>query len=506
MFFKKNLRYFLFITIASLFIGVCFTSTDFIKSPFHEFKDFIQLFLQWFILLIAVWSVIFIISLNKIIFSLLYPLICFISSILAYFRFVSGTTLTTMILDAALDNDSQTTAELITSGLILFVIFSTIISIAIVAYRSKKIKVYKSPILLAISLLFFLLMFNIQRIKNPISERIPFNLYFITSRYLSEKKEISKERKSLSENVVCNENKDLMVLLVIGESLRSDHLEINGYKRKTNPYLSKEDIISFPNIYSDYTYTNASLPHILTRADSIYSERAYTERSFIDLFKYCGFYTIWLANQEPAKTYVYFMHECDTLIHCNSNKSVYVFDKWLDEDLLPHLKNITKKKSDNKLIVLHTIGSHWYYNSHFSDNFQIYNPVTKSRQISSCSHEEMLNSYDNTVLYTDYFIYSLIDQMRDKNTILFYLSDHGESLGENGFWLHATDSPPIHYPACFIWMSSTYKENNIEKYKILQANKNLRYKTDFLFHTITEAAGMKGGVIDHNFSLFKENN
>ena len=504
MFLKKNLKYFGFVLIATLFIGICFTLADFIKLPFREFKDFIEIFLHWVILLIAVGAVVYLISINKYVFSVAYPVICILSSVLAYFRYTAGTTLTTMILDAALNNDMQTTMDMITPGLILFVFFSLMASILLVVYRIKKVSVYKSGIHWIISILFFLVVFNIQRIKNPISERIPLNVYFITTRYFSEKQEIQKERASLSENIICGEEDELIVVFVIGESLRADHLGFDGYHRNTTPRLSNENIISFPNIYSEHAYTNVSLPHILTRADSISPERAYSERSFIDLFNYCGFYTAWLANQEPAKTYAYFMHEADTLIFANIDRSSYVFDyKWVDMDLFPYFEQIIRREEERKLIILHTIGSHWYYNAHFTDEFQQFNPITKSRIISSCTPEELINSYDNTILCTDYFLYNIIDQLRDKNAILFYLSDHGESLGENGVWLHAADSPPIHNPAGFIWMSPVYKESNMEKYTALRNNRLKRFRTDFLFHTITEAAGMRGGVIDHNFSLFK---
>jgi glucan phosphoethanolaminetransferase (alkaline phosphatase superfamily) len=345
-------------------------------------------------------------------------------------------------------------------------------------------------------------MFNVPRIKRPVSERIPFNLYYITARYISEKNEILTERNILSKDVVCGEEENLLLVLVIGESLRSDHLGFNGYKRNTTPYLSQEDIISFPYIYSEHTHTNASLPHILTRADSLHPDWANEERSFIDLFKQCNYYTVWLANQEPAKTYVYFMKECDTLIYANANKSPYVFDKWTDGDLLPFFNSFIEKEEKRLFILMHTIGSHWYYNSHFPDEFQKYNPVAKSRIVNANTPEEMINSYDNTVLYTDYFVYEIINRLRNKNAILFYLSDHGEVLGENGAWLHAVDAVPTHYPACWIWMSLQYKEKNPSKYNVLQMNRKKRYRTDFLFHTILEAAEIQSNIIDEKFSLF----
>jgi glucan phosphoethanolaminetransferase (alkaline phosphatase superfamily) len=502
MLIKENLKYYLFVTVATLFIGIAFTSADFFTSPVRQLKDALLLFAQWGILVLALWSFICLISFKKYLFALLYPLICLLSSILMYFRYATGTIFTTMILDAALDNDMRINLELISPGLLLIIFLNLGIACLFAVYRFRKIqKIRRIYIHCPLVIILFLFMFNISRIRAPLSERIPFNFYYITTRYLSEKKEILTERKVLSGNIICNENP--FVVLILGESLRPDHLGFNGYERNTTPCLSQEDIISFPHIYSEYTYTNPSVAHILTRADSIHPDRAGKERSFIDLFKQCGYHTAWLANQESAKSYVYFMRECDTLIYANVNKSSYVFDKWTDGDLLPFFDLLVARRREKQFILMHTIGSHWYYNSHFPDEFQQYNPVTRSRIVNANSREEMINSYDNTVLYTDYFIYEIINRLRNKNAILFYLSDHGETLGENGAWLHASDTPPTHHPACWIWMSPQYKDENPEKYDILQHNKAKRYRTDFLFHTILEAAGIQSDVVDEKFSLFR---
>ncbi|MDR0427975.1 MAG: phosphoethanolamine transferase [Dysgonamonadaceae bacterium] len=503
MFRQENLNYYLFITLATLFIGIGFTSADFFTSPANDVKDFFILFSQWGTLMLALWSVIYLLSINKYLFGLFYPVICFLSGILMFFRYTTGTTLTTMIMDAALDNDNQLTYELISLSLIVILVVSVAIALLFVFYRFRYIKVNYIWLNLLSASVIFLILFNIPRINRPLSERIPFNLYFISSRYITEKKEVLKEREKLNSSIVCGENSDLLVLFVLGESLRPDHLGFNGYHRNTTPHLSKEDIISFQNIYSEYTYTNVAVPHIMTRADSIHPERAYSERSFIDIFKQCGFYTTWLANQESSKSYVYFMNESDTLIYANINKSPYVFDKWLDEALLPSLNYFIEKKEQKKMIILHTIGSHWYYNSHFPDEFQKFNPTTKSRIVKSNTPEEMTNSYDNTVLYTDFFIFQVINSIRNKNAVLIYLSDHGEALGENGIWLHANDALYTHRPACFIWMSEIYKQNYPEKYRNLHQNKDKYYRTDFLFPSILEAAGIESDIIDPDLSIFR---
>ncbi|MDR0833976.1 MAG: phosphoethanolamine transferase [Candidatus Symbiothrix sp.] len=495
---KEHFKFYLFITLATLLVGIGFTSADFFTSPVHNFKDSFILFLQWGILVMALWSVIYLISLNKYVFALLYPLICLFSSILAYFRYTMGTTLTTVILEVFFDNHSQTT--LISPILILVVVLSLLCAVLVVIYRFRNITIHHILLNSIIAFLLFVLLFNIPRIKHPLSERIPFNLYFITVQYFSQKKEALTERSVLSKDVTsCGE--DQIVVLILGESLRADHLAFNGYERNTTPYLSQEDIISFPTIFSEYTHTNASVPHILTRADSLNPDLAYQERSFVDLLKQCGFYTVWLANQQPNKSYIYFMNECDTLIYANANKSAYVFDKWVDGDLLPAFDSFIQN-DDRQFILMHTIGSHWYYNSHFPDAFQKYTPITNSRIVKSNTREEMINSYDNTILYTDYFWHEIINRLRDKKAVLIYLSDHGEALGENGVWLHATDADPIHYPACWIWMSPQYKADNPEKYQALQENKANHYRTDFLFHTILQAVDIQSDVIDATFSLF----
>jgi glucan phosphoethanolaminetransferase (alkaline phosphatase superfamily) len=501
--YKENLNFFCFITVVSLFIGGFFTAADFVTVPYAGFKDGLELFKQWLVLYLVLWLLVYLSAINKYVFGILCLVVIPLASLLAYFRYTAHTTFTPMILDAALDNDFRITAELISPGLVWFVCFCLLVAVGFTVYRTKKITVPHGFIHLIVSILFLATTVNIPRVRRPLSERIPFNIYFVTARYFSEKNEIQKERPPFPGNITHEDrNSDLTVVFVIGESLRSDHLGLNGYDRNTTPCLNEEDIISFPHIYSEQTHTSASLPYLLTRADSIFPERAYNERSFIDLFKSGGFYTAWLANQEAAKAYVYFMHECDTLIHANIDKSSYVFDKWIDGDLLPLLDTCLKQENPWKLIILHTIGSHWYYNSHFLDEFQQYNPITKSRIVSANTQEEMINSYDNTVLYTDYFNYEIINRLRNKNAILFYLSDHGEALGEDGVWLHASNSPSTHYPACWIWMSSQYKEANPGKYDVLQSNKEKRYRTDFLFHTILEAAGIEGDVVNRQFSLF----
>jgi glucan phosphoethanolaminetransferase (alkaline phosphatase superfamily) len=498
---KSVLKYYLFITAATLFIGCGFTSADFVTAPVAGAKDGLILLAQWTVLVVALWPVVYLLSINRWVFALVYPLLCVLSGVLAYFRYTTGTMLTTMILDVFFDNHSQGT--LIHLALVAVFGLTLILSCVIVRYRWKSINVSKGLLHGVIAVVALGGVFSVPPIQRPVRNRIPFNLYFVAADYFSERHAIAIERPAFPNQTSCENGEDLLVVCVIGEALRADHLELNGYSRRTTPRLAREDVVSLSNVYSEYTYTNSSLAHILTRADSLRPDLKYTERSFVDLFKQCDYYTAWLAHQASTKAYVYFMNECDTLVHLNVGKSAYVFDKWVDGDMLPAFDALLSAGERKSLIILHTIGSHWYYHSHYTDDFERFTPVTKSRIVSSNTKEEMINSYDNTVLYTDYFLSELIDRLRNKTAVLFYLSDHGEALGEDGLWLHAADAPPIHRPACLVWMSPRYKDRHPERYERLQQNRHKHYRTDFFFPTLTEAAGIRNEAINSQLSLFR---
>lgn len=496
------IRFYIFTLVATLFIGVCFTSADFLTIPVDGFKDLMVVVAQWAVVVGTLYLAVTAIAVNRYIFAILFPIITIFSSMLAWFRFTINATLTPMILDAALQNDIRTSADLISPGLLLLMLSAIAVSFILTYYRWHRIAIRypQAHALIAISLL--LAINSIGSLRRPISERIPFNIYYTTMRYLEERRTVAEVRRDLTDGISGGYD-DIDVVFVLGESLRPDHLGLNGYKRETTPLLRREDVISFPYIYTEQTYTNRSVPHILSRADSSDFSRAYSEKSFIHMFKACGFRTAWLANQEAADTYIYFMNEADTLIYANIDKSSYVFDRWVDGDLLPLFDDIMDRRGGRTLTILHTIGSHWWYNSHFTDEFERFKPVVKSKVISSCTSEEMINSYDNTVLYTDYFLSQLIERLRERNAILIYQSDHGESLGEDGVWLHASDTEQTHSAAALIWMSPKYRMLHPEHYERARSNSERYYRTDYLFHSILDAAGIKSPYIDNGLSVFR---
>lgn len=505
---KSDVRFIIFVICISLCYSICFTLSEFSDSPISGVRDALIIGLQWGAISFATFGLMYVLALSKLIFAIIFPLLTGFCTFLTYFRITLKATLTPMTIDLALVNDWQTNVQVASLELILYVTAALVLSIIIVHIRWKKVTYTKLafgwlPLHPIIAFAIVTSVTHIQPLKRPLSERMPYSVYYNFKRYLDERKLIAENRSTFTENSVAMQD-SVAVILIIGESLRSDHLQLNGYHRQTTPLLSAEkNLVSYTSVYTEPCYTHVSVPHILTRADSINPDIAYTEQSFVSIFKNAGFHTSWIANQESVDTYVYFMNECDTLIYSNSSKSLYTYDAWLDEDILPHLTQQLQLPHSKQLHILHAIGSHWWYNSHYTAEFEKFKPTIKSRVVSSNTQEEMINAYDNTIIYTDWFVSQVIETIRDKNAILLFISDHGESLGEDGYYIHGVDRPELHYPASFVWYSDKYKEQNPEFITKLRENRDKHWRTDYVFHSILDAARIESPYLQPNLSIFR---
>lgn len=500
---KRDWKYHLFVLALTLVYAFGIIFSEFYGMPFTGLRDFITLGLQWGVVVTATYGLMILLALNRYVFACLFTPLTLVCAVLAFFRYTANITLTPMLIDLCLVNDLQTGMTLVSVSLVLTIVFSLFVGVGFTVYRFKYVSTPSVIPNLLLGILLVLL-FNgwIPRFERPVSERMPYSIYYNVRKYAEEKKQVSVERPDFEGNVSCGAD-SLTVVLVLGESLRADHLQINGYPRETTPRLSADSMVfALPRIFSPECFTHTSIPHILTRADSLNPQRAFSERSFISLFEKAGFRTVWLANQESVRNYVYFMNECDTLVYANMGKSVYVFDKWLDEDLLPFYRLEVSREEPKKLIILHTIGSHWWYESHYTDSFRKFEPVIGSRVVSACTHEELVNSYDNTIVYSDYFWSELIDSLRSKNAVLLYLSDHGESLGEDGYYLHGAVHPTLQYPAAFIWVSDRFAQEYPQKIRALEENADRYYWTDYLFHSILSAGDIGWSGKDSSLDVF----
>ena len=490
---KSEWKYLLWVLCATLWIALTAVLPDFVDNPITGIRGIITITI--YVLAISVMSflVFYLVGLNKYVAAVCVPLYGIIGSAVSYYRVMYRVTITPLMVDCILHTNAEEALGVITWQLVLWIIFNVLVAIGLVIWRWKQEKnlSYSSLRLIACILLLFIYPKLNSRLHQSLNQRYPMNIVESVCQYYH-LQQLRKSERSVPEYAVMQEPIDsLDIIVVIGESLRPDHLQLNGYPRETNPMLSKRrNVISFPNVYSQYTHTAVSVPVLMTRADSIHPEYQYNETSFIAILRQQGYHTAWISNQDMGESYAFAPLECDTAIFVNAGKSTYVFSGWYDEELWKPLNEQLALNHTHNLLVLHTIGSHWYYNNHVPEEHYHFQPITDNRVVTYNTQEQVINSYDNTARYMDYVLDSIIRCVEHKCAVVIYLSDHGESLGENGHFLHASGEYEQTLCACVVWYSTRFEELYPWKVENLRSNSSHHYYTDFLFHTVLSAANI----------------
>ncbi|MCS3425817.1 KDO II ethanolaminephosphotransferase [Rahnella sp. BIGb0603] len=274
---------------------------------------------------------------------------------------------------------------------------------------------------------------------------------------------------------------DTYVVFIIGETTRWDHLGILGYERDTTPRLSKEkNLVAFRGTSCD-TATKLSLRCMFVReggtADN--PQRTLKEQNIFAVMKSLGFTSELFAMQSE----LWFYNNADTnnfsfreiIASEKRNDGKPVDDMLLVNELQESLKNYPKGKH---LVILHTKGSHYMYSQRYPRSYARFTPECMG---NTCSKAELINAFDNSVLYTDTFIDSVIDQLRDKKALVFYAADHGESIDENSH-LHGTPremAPPEQFRVpMMVWASDSFLEQPDHKraFEQLQAQQRVGAK------------------------------
>jgi lipid A ethanolaminephosphotransferase len=294
---------------------------------------------------------------------------------------------------------------------------------------------------------------------------------------------------------------DTIVILVIGESARAKNFSLYGYKRETNPRLKTEDVMVLNNSISSATYTTASVHSILSykgdTADSYEPLPNYLYRHGVEVF--------WRSNNwgEPKLKVTKYIKASQLKSSCEGEECKH--DGVLLTGLKEEIENLPHKRT---LYILHTNGSHGpsYYKK-YPKEFEHFKPVCKTVDLKQCSNNELINAYDNTILYTDTLLYKLIEMLKkdkERASVLLYISDHGESLGEYGLYLHGTPytiAPDVQKKIPFlIWTSQKFKEKKEIKTPIKTSEKE--YGQYNIFHTILGAFNMHSPIYNKNLDIF----
>lgn len=488
---RDSLRYIAWVIVATVWATICFLLPYFGNYPIVSIHSFFTVGFQLAVLSIASFLLLYLAGLNRFVAAVFYPVFGILGAIASYFRLAFHATITPMVIDATLHTNGGTVAGVVSWQLVVWVLFNALIVCGLLFWRWRLIIPKAWVHAIVVICLWTPYYFSSERLHKAINNRYPYNIVSSFVEYVGQQQMLSHVRVAL-ETQPRHSLDSLDIVFVLGEAMRADRLSLNGYERLTCPRLSaRANVVSLPNIYSPYTYTAQSVPYIMTPADSIHPEWAASYRSFVYILNEYGFRSSWISNQDKGRTYVSFINEADTVIFPNASTDSYVFDPWYDEQLLPPLDSLMQNASARNLYVLHTIGSHWYYSNHVPPAYQQFKPLTTNRVITGNTPEEVENAYDNTALYLDVLLDSLIQRFESRCAVLIYLSDHGESLGENGNWLHAGENEPLHRPACVVWYSDRYAALFPEKVQALHANCHYRYGTDFLFYSMLGAAAIE---------------
>ncbi|MEQ7917630.1 phosphoethanolamine--lipid A transferase [Xanthomonas sp. WHRI 1810A] len=285
-----------------------------------------------------------------------------------------------------------------------------------------------------------------------------------------------------------------LTVLVVGESARAENFGILGYNRDTTPQLKQErGVIAFSDVHSCGTETAVSVPCMfsnLGRKD--YSASGARNREgMLDVLKHAGLNVVWRDNQSGCKG------TCDrvTLQDVSNLKDPVLCanNECRDEILLQGLQAFIDHLDKDTVLVLHQMGSHGpEYFKRYPKAYEKFTPVCESNALNNCTRDSIVNGYDNTLLYTDHVLASLIDILRSNqnnvDTAMLYLSDHGESLGEYNLFLHGTPymlapDQQKHVPM-IAWFSDNYQQSFAVNTRCLQGERNAPLSQDNLFHSM----------------------
>lgn len=339
----------------------------------------------------------------------------------------------------------------------------------------------------------------------------PYNIYLGCWDLWSEQREWRQAQERLADfSFGIRERDDLgseLFVLVIGESSRYDHWGINGYARSTTPRLAQcTNLISYDSVYSQANLTNYSVPLLLTRATAAHAALASEEKSLPEAFAEAGYTTAFISKNTFSPFTERIMKSCDYgYIY---PKGIDVVDNY-DGELVQKVRDIVQPSA--QMIVLHSLGSHYKYSLRYPpSSFTVFTPVFEASYGYSMIAPEykdlLVNAYDNSIVYTDFVVASLIqwaDSLR-RPAVILYIADHGESFwdDERGLSLHGSYSvsqAEYHVPMV-VWYSEEYALSHADKVATMQRNRSVPVSSQVVFYSLLDMADLTE-VVDSTHSI-----
>ncbi|UYV55893.1 phosphoethanolamine transferase EptA [Pantoea dispersa] len=432
-----------------------------------------------------------------------------------YFMHSFGTVIDTNMIENVFESNAQETGALMSRNYVIWMLLMGILPVALVCsvrisnrqrWWWNLLQRLASALGAVLVILLMAVLFYkdyaslIRNNKGLVKMITPANIvsgtgHYVDQRYLQGSQALVKIGEDAKKGPLITAGpKKTLVVLVVGETARAENFSLGGYARDTNPQLKKQQVIYYPNASSCGTETAISVPCMFSNMPREHYDAnlAHHQEGVLDVLAHAGVSVLWRENDGGCKG------ACDRVPHTDMTQwqlPQYCHDGFcLDDVLLHRFDNYVDSLHNDGIIVLHQMGSHGpAYFKRYPAAFQRFTPICDSNQIQDCDHQALVNTYDNSLLYTDDMLSRTIDKLKglsDRfNVALVYLSDHGESLGEHGMYLHGAPylfapSQQTHIPL-LLWMSPGYAAAyHIDQACLRQQAAETAVSQDNLFHTV----------------------
>lgn len=456
-----------------------------------------------------------------------------LSSVTAYFMSQYGVVVDASMVQNVVETDVREAGELFSWKLVqVVVLFGLLPSWLVwrlpVQYRPLRRALVANGGVMAVSLLLALgLLFVMFKVLAPIVREhrelrfmlTPTNVFQAANGYLKQKwatptvvAPLGTDAAKGKRWALAGSQQRVVTIIVVGETARAKNFSLNGYGRQTNPYLSQErELVNFTNVSSCGTATAVSLPCLfsdLTR-DGYTEEKARSKEGLLDVLRHAGLEVLWRDNNSGCKG------ACARVGFEDMSKPVAGNplcndEECYDERLLEGLPERIRSAGKDMVIVLHQKGSHGpAYWKRYPPGFAKFAPECRTNELDQCSRDEIAAAYDNSILYTDYFLSKTIAVLKDAGipASMLYFSDHGESLGEKNMYLHG--APYVFAPdeqrkvPMMLWMSDSFSQRFRIDRGCLAARSSQPFSHDNIFHSALGMLDVSTAVRNPKLDLFQ---
>jgi len=346
---------------------------------------------------------------------------------------------------------------------------------------------------------------------------VPSNFIYYTSRFLTgaydatsrpfEQLGLDAVRKPPINN---SNGKPDLTIVVLGETARSMNFALNGYPRNTTPELAQLPVISFQNVEACGTSTAVSVPcmfSLMTQA-SFDNAASHYQSNVLDILQRAGISLFWRDNNSGCKGV------CSRIPHQSSDElgeQGCNQEECFDMQLLTGLEQWLHDVDGDAVVVLHQQGSHGpAYYKRVPEDARVFTPVCNSNQLQTCNQADIVNAYDNTIVYTDRLLAQVIRFLQNQgnqfNTAMVYISDHGESLGENNLYLHGMPwllAPDEQKRVPLItWLSEDFQTTHGLDAECLDSRRSEPLNHDYLAHSLLGLMRVQTSVYEPTLDLF----